>query len=260
MITDSPVIPDEENIDCPFQTTGHGSLICKCAITDGKDATNEVLEGGCLHCDAGKIYRDVGCDAFTAKVAVYSFMRHNPKIRSILCTKRKRQTNLEYCRTCTLVSAPTTIEIVSGARGLFQSDNFYAAYKHIEDARKGLRDGEYDGSITHSISCLESTIKIILDRLGKPYPADQSLSSLWRAVREALEFDTIGSSETITSLLGTLNGTVSHLGGIRNQMGDAHGSGEEIPEVPYMLAELAVNTASTLSTVLIRRYHERGGQ
>jgi hypothetical protein len=253
-------LPDDKNIECPYQAIGMGQLICKCAdTTQGKHSTNESSEITCYNCPAGKIYREVGCDSFSAKVHLLDFTS-KITIENILCKKRKRSTDLEYCRTCSLVTAPTTKEIISTATGLFQSDKFYSAYKHIEDARRDLRDANYDGAITSSVSCLESTMKIILDRLNKPYPSAETLGPLWKSVKEALALEEIVSSESVTPLLGTLTGSLSHLGGMRNKIGDAHGKGELVPDVPYMLAELAINTASTLSTLLIRRYHERGGK
>ena len=252
-------LPDEENIECPFQAIGKGTLICKCSDISPDYTTNVTSPTLCSNCDIGKLYRDIGCDAFTANVIIIRGREKIIRVKSILCTKRKRETNLANCRTCTLVTAPTTKEILSTARGLFQFDDFYSAYQSIEDSRKNLRDGDYDGALTSSVSSLESVMKIILDRLDKPYPQTQDLTSLWKTVREALKSDEISTSDRITPLLNSLFGVVSQLGGIRNQLSDAHGRGEISPEVPYMLAELAINTSSTLSTLLIRRFRQIKG-
>lgn len=139
-------------------------------------------------------------------------------------------------------------------KGLFETEKFYTAYKDLETARKCLRDGDYDGAITSSVSCLESVIKTILDRMDIQYPSDEAVTSLWKAVRVPLQLDTIISTEHTIALLGNLTGTVQYLGGMRNKISDAHGKGEVAPEVPYMLAELAINSASVITTLLIRRY------
>jgi hypothetical protein len=254
-----PLLPDGENIDCPFQANGRGSIICKCAVTSG-NCTNEASELICYKCDAGKIFREVGCDAFTAKIYLAEGCSDTIHIESILCTKRRRQTTLDHCRSCTIVTAPTTKEIISATRELFHSQEFYSAYKNLEDARIGLRDGDYDGAIRSSVSCLESVIKTILDKKELKYPANKSVHSLWKAVKDPLQLDTVVPTDTTTALIGTLSGAVLHLGGMRNQISDAHGKGEVSPEVPYMLAELAINSASTLATLLVRRYIQIRGE
>ena len=47
-----------------------------------------------------------------------------------------------------------------------------------------------------------------------------------------------------------------NLGGMRNELGDAHGRGVIPPAISGNIAELEINTASTLSTVIIRRYSQ----
>ncbi|WP_165076052.1 abortive infection family protein [Methanogenium sp. MK-MG] len=198
----------------------------------------------------------MGCDAFTAKVRLYPPRFNEFYVEQILCTKKKRATTLEQCRECSLVTAPTTKEIITNTVGLFQSETFYSAYQNLEDARKRLRDGDYDGAITQSISCLESVMKTVLDRCDTPHPSDPSVTKLWGSVKKELNFEEFEGADKVISLLGTLSGAVSHLGGVRNHLGDAHGNGEDAPEVPFMFAELAINTSSTLATVIVRRFNQ----
>jgi hypothetical protein len=56
--------------------------------------------------------------------------------------------------------------------------------------------------------------------------------------------------------MNALSGVVTHLGGLRNTLGDAHGKGIFPPDVSESIAELALNTASTLSTAVIRRFNQ----
>lgn len=252
-------LEDDVNIECPYQTIGPGSLICRCADVTIAHSTNEVSDNLCHECDAGKIFREIGCDAFTAKLIIISHHDGSGILnQTIFCKRRKRETTLAYCSECSLVGSPTTRETVATARGLFQNNDFFTAYKQIEDARRSLRDGDFDGTITSSVSSLESVLKNILDRQGVSYPRDETVTSLWKKVRETLTLDAFCSSDSEKFLLSSLTGSVSHLGGIRNQLGDAHGKGEVAPEVPYLIAELSLNTSATLATYIIRRYEQIG--
>ena len=56
--------------------------------------------------------------------------------------------------------------------------------------------------------------------------------------------------------MNALSGVVTHLGALRNALGDAHGKGIFSPDVSENIAELAINTASTISTAIIRRFNQ----
>ena len=151
---------ENDSIDCHLQQVGMGSLICRGARQTGDKTTNEVSPTICFNCDAGKVFRDVGCDAVLPKIRIYPYGGNSFEVESLLCKIRKRETTLVYCRTCNLVNAETTRHIVSAARGLFQAGNFYSAYTDIEKARESIRDGNLENAITRSISCLESIMRI----------------------------------------------------------------------------------------------------
>jgi len=59
--------------------------------------------------------------------------------------------------------------------------------------------------------------------------------------------------------MNSLTGAISHLGGLRNALGDAHGKGVVPPDVPESIAELAINATSTLSTMVVRRFNQVKG-
>jgi len=234
-----------------------GSLICRAARQTGDKTTNEVSPIICFNCDAGKVYRDVGCDAILPKIRIYPLMGGSSfQVESLFCKIRKRETTLEYCQTCNLVNAETTRHIVSTARGLFQAGNFYSAYTDIEKAREAIRDGNLENAITRSISCLESTMRICHEHLNKPLPDKKQVSDLWKSTRTILSFDEIGKPRAAENLMNGLSGVITQLGGLRNTLGDAHGKGIVPPAVSESIAELALNTASTLSTMIIRRYNQ----
>lgn len=248
------VTPKEtDSIDCHLQQVGMGTLLCRAAKQTGDKTTNEVTPTICFNCDAGVVYRDVGCDAILPKIYIPNWGENNARIENLFCKIRKRYTTLDYCRTCELVTAETTKVIVTVTRGLFEAKGFYSAYQDIEKAREGIRDGNFENAITRSIASLESTMRICHDKLGEPLPKKKQVTDLWKSTRTILDFENLDEAGKISTLLNSLSGVVTHLGAIRNAMGDAHGKGVVAPDVSESIAELAINTASTLSTMIIRR-------
>jgi len=251
-----------DNVECPFQQIGLGTLVCAAADTSIQNSTNEVSAIDCANCEAGKIYREVGCDSFSPKIRKLLFVGGSRlEVISILCKITKTQTSLEDCKKCTLTQAPTTKEIVSTARGLFQDEDFYSAFAELEKARKNLRDGQFPTVLTNSLACLESTMKTILEKLKTPVQNPRDNKELWKKIRERLGLDQI---ERVEDLLNTLYGLITKIEGVRDSLSDAHGKGSISVPVSEVIAELMINTCSTLSTTLVRRYKqikiEKGGE
>jgi len=245
---------EKDDISCHLQDIGMGTLICRAAKQRGEHTTNEVNEVICFNCPVGKIYREVGCDAVTPNIRIYH--GNISQINSLFCKIRKRTTTFDYCKKCSLPVAETTRQIVSTARGLFEKYGFYSAYKDIEKARKAIRDGDPEGAVTSSISCLESTMRICHEELKKPLPKKKQLSDLWKSTRDILEFDNMDPTGATETLINSLSGVVIHLAGLRNALGDAHGKGKIPPEASESIAELALNVASSLSTAIIRIFKQ----
>lgn len=248
---------ENDNIDCHLQQIGMGTLICRAARQTGDKTTNEVNPTICFNCPAGKIFREVGCDAVLPKIRIYPFNdRTAKKVEALFCKIRKRDTTLDFCHTCGLVTAETTRKIVSTTRGLFEAHGFYSAYKDIETVRKAIRDGNFENAVTRSISCLESVMRICHEKLRQPLPSKKQVSDLWKSTRNILRFDELDPSGATLGLMNSLSGVVSNLGMLRNKLGDAHGKDLLSPDVTENMAELAINTASTLSTTIIRRFNQ----
>jgi hypothetical protein len=248
---------ENDDISCHLQDIGMGTLICRAAKQTGEHNTNEVNETICFNCPVGKIYREFGCDAITPNIRIYHFNSFH--IHSLFCKIRKRTTDFDYCKNCGLPVAETTRQIVTTAKGLFEKYGFFSAHKDIEKARKAIRDGKFENAVTHSISCLESTMQICHDELGKPLPNKKQVSDLWKSSRNILEFNRMDSTGAAENLLNSLSGVMTHLGDLRNSLSDAHGKGKISPEVSESIAELAINIASGLSTAIIRRYKQIKG-
>jgi hypothetical protein len=246
---------DPTSFDCPFQRIGMGKLICAGAITTMSDSTDEVTPKICKWCEAGRIFREVGCDAFTPEILLSESHDGISLVQcKMLCKIRRDHTHLSDCVKCDLVTSETTKNIISITCGLFKANNFESALNDLEKAKMSLRDGDYPDVITSSISSVESVMRSCLESLGEELPTNKGITGLWKALKKPLALDTIDPSGSTETLLGNLSGAISHLGGLRNNLGDAHGKGIIVPDVPYSLAELSINAASTLSTMIIRRY------
>jgi len=120
---------EKDSIDCHLQQIGMGTLLCRAARQTGDKTTNEVNPTICFNCSAGKIFREIGCDAILPKIKIYPYIGEvSVEVENLFCKIRKRDTNLEYCQTCDLVTAETTRQIITTTRGLFQAQGFYTAY------------------------------------------------------------------------------------------------------------------------------------
>ncbi|MBA7687040.1 hypothetical protein ES703_95500 [subsurface metagenome] len=250
-------LKENDNIDCHLQQVGMGTLLCRAARQTGDKTTNEVNPTICFNCPAGKIFREVGCDAALPKIRIYPYIGGvSFDVGALFCKIRKRETTLDFCRTCGLVTAETTRQTVSTARGLFEAQGFYSAYKDIEKARESIRDGNFENAVTRSIACLESVMRICHEKLEQSLPTKKQVSDLWKSTRNILHFDELDTSGATLNLMNALSGVVTHLGALRNALGDAHGKGIFSPDVSENIAELAINTASTISTAIIRRFNQ----
>jgi len=251
---------ENDNIDCHLQQIGMGTLICRAAKLSGAHSTNEVNPTVCFNCSSGKIYRNIGCNAVLPKIHISPYIGGvSFNVSSLFCKIRKRETTLEFCKTCGLVTAETTRQVVSIVRGLFEAQGFYSAYKDLEKARESIRDGDPEGAITSSIACLESAMTICHDKMNKSLPAKRQVTDLWKSTRIILKFDDLDPTGATLTLVNALSGLVVQLGGLRNALGDAHGKGILSPEVSECIAELAINTASTVATIIIRRFNQITG-
>ena len=255
MLDESTGIHESTEVSCHLQVVAMGGLKCRAAAGTSSSKTDDVTREMCMNCDVGKIYREIGCDVVTARITILrSLSGGYQDIDNIFCSLRKRDVDLESCRKCGLVTAETTREIMAAATGLFEAQGFYSPYKNLEDARKALRDGNYDHAITQSAGCLESTMKCIHDELGEPLPSSKDITGLWKSTRGLLRFDEIEPTDSAVKLVNVLHATVTAIGGLRNSLGDAHGKGTIPPEISENIAELSINTCATLSTMIIRRY------
>lgn len=127
--------------------------------------------------------------------------------------------------------------------------------------RKALerRIADPDGAITAARALIESTCKHILDELKKPYPDNADPSRLWALCAEELNLSPTQHAEpAFRSILGNCQSVVNNLASIRNQIGDAHGTGKRAVKAKPRHAALAVNLAGTMAAFLVSTWMERG--
>jgi len=252
-------IPDDVNIDCLYQKLSYGSMVCV-AVDKSNSATNVVNEKACYNCVAGRIFRELGCKYISPKNVITQHLGQDNQVLtiSLFCLLRKRTTTYEHCCSCNLVNSEFTTGQLRRVLGLFEAAGFKASFDFLIEARDELKKGNPDGCIRASISSLESTLKIVLDKLSKPYPTKEQLTELWKAVKIEL---TLGKETVVIHLeqtIGSLTGAISGIAGIRNDLSDAHGKGLISPEVYESYAELSMNISGSISTFLIRRLKEIG--
>lgn len=108
-------VPNEtDDIGCHLQQVGMGTLICKAARQTGDNTTNETNPEMCFSCPVGKIYRETGCDAVAPKIKLYHYYGDiSVDLDALFCRIKKRETTLEYCKSCGLAVAETTRQIVT---------------------------------------------------------------------------------------------------------------------------------------------------
>ncbi len=247
---------ETDSIECHLQKVGMGTLICS-AARHGDRTTSEVDPTICFNCPAGKVYREFGCDAVLPRLRFFPTSAGVlTRFEGLFCKIRKRDTTLEECEACELVSAETTKRIITTARGLFQADAFYSAYQDIEGARKALRDGNFENAVTRSVSCLESVMRVVHEKLSEPLPSKKQLTDLWKSTRSVLHFERLDETGSTLALLNSLSGVMTHLGGVRNALGDAHGKGTTKADVSASIAELVLNIATTVGTMIVRRFNQ----
>ena len=125
------------------------------------------------------------------------------------------------------------------------------------EIQKGLERVQNDpeGAITIGRTVLESTCKFIADKLEVQYEEDIKLPAIYKSISKNLNLSPAQHTEIIfKQILGGCSSIVNGLGTLRNKLGDAHGKGIKKIKPSPRHAELAVNTAGSMSIFLIKTY------
>jgi hypothetical protein len=232
-----------------------GTLVCRAARQRTGYTTDEVTPAICFSCVAGKTYREVGCDAISPRIEFFaSAAGAVPMYDGLFCEKRRRDTTVEFCLSCGLVDGGASPQVIARAKGIFERAGFASAWQDLTRAAASFADGDYENTLTRSLSCVESVMRTCHEGLKVELPAKKQASDLWRSTRTILRLEHLNQQDPLLSLLSSVGGIIVNLALLRNALGDAHGRGVRRPEVPEYVAELALNTASTAATFLVRRF------
>lgn len=119
------------------------------------------------------------------------------------------------------------------------------------------RSSDPEGAITAARSLLETTCNHIIQNAGAAWPENAELPQLWRIASLQLNLAPEQHQEEIfKSILGNCQSVVGNLAGIRNRLGDAHGTGPRQIRPSARHAELAVNLAGTMAAFLVATWQE----
>lgn len=254
-------LPDDIDISCQYQILAIGGLKCRAANITGNSLSNNCNDDICYKCEAGKIYRELGCKHISPKIWIHQSSSLNIYSnlhilhKELFCSLRKRETNYNYCCSCTLVNSEFTKLRIDETKGLFEASGFKSSLIFLQEAKDKLNNNP-DGCITSSNSSLESTCKTILDKLGESYPDKQQLTNLWDKVKNVFNLGDEIAEPLLKQAIGSITGAIYALAGIRNALSDAHGKGLISSEVYSSYAEITLNLSGSISSFLIRRLKE----
>ena len=144
-------------------------------------------------------------------------------------------------------------QLMTGAASRLNSDSVRDAWS----SAVARRDTDPEGAITMARTLLESTLKTILDDREVPYSERDDLPALYKAVSKQLNLaPDKHTEEAFKRILGGCHSVVVGLGSLRNEAGDAHGSGRRRYRPEARHAALAVNLAGSMSLFLIETHED----
>jgi len=120
------------------------------------------------------------------------------------------------------------------------------------------RNADPEGAVTAARALLETVCKHILDDLNVQYDDGWNLPRLYGATARELALSPAQHAEQVfKQILSGCQSVVEGLGALRNDLGDAHGTGKKAYKPAPRHAELAVNLAGAVSLFLISTHEAR---
>jgi len=129
----------------------------------------------------------------------------------------------------------------------------------IDDFERALASVEEDPAtaVGMASTTLESICKAILDSMGKEYPKDQSLTSLFKAAQSNLSLSPDNHADPdLKRILGGLTNTAAGLASLRTKFSTFHGRGGRQYRLGKRHARLAINAMSAAGLFLLETYEE----
>jgi|GEM_PF-244719 hypothetical protein len=124
-----------------------------------------------------------------------------------------------------------------------------------EQAMHHIDQGQYDTALTQARTLLEEIFCYVLEKKNIKPAAAGKIGDLYKQVREAYNMHTDDNTDKrVKKLLSGLNTIVDAIAEMRNQISDAHGQGEKRISIRDYHAQLAVNSAITISEFILSVY------
>jgi Abortive infection C-terminus len=117
-----------------------------------------------------------------------------------------------------------------------------------------------EGAITAARSLVESVCKLILEELGVEYNDSADLPTLYKTTAKQLKLAPSDHTERQFKQILGCQLIVEGMGSLRNRISDAHGKGRTVYRPGPRQAELAVNVAGTMASLLDVTWEERGAE
>lgn len=127
--------------------------------------------------------------------------------------------------------------------------------QQISKCNAKISSEDYDGAITNARTLVESICIYILEKSGIEYKRNGKLNQLYQAVAEYLKMQPVlYESDSLRQITSGFFSIIQGLSGVRNDMSDAHGKGDNTYKTEERHAKLAVNSAHTVSDYLLESY------
>lgn len=151
---------------------------------------------------------------------------------------------------------PTSNDLVS-TEGL-QKIDFSYVQEHLEKCRAKIDSTDFSGAITNARSLIETVCLYINHSItSKPTTNDGNLIKMYKTVADNLNLSPkVSDEEYVKQVLSGLTSIITGLSHMRNELGDAHGTGPSdiSKRIDEMRARLAVNLAMTFCEFLWRNF------
>lgn len=113
-------------------------------------------------------------------------------------------------------------------------------------------------AITAASAIIEALCKTYIETHGLEMPTTQTIIPLWKATQNALGLNPdrlLGDDQK--QILSGLTSIINGIGSLRTHIGSAHGRGITPPSINSSDARLAINSAHTLVTFAMERWHSK---
>lgn len=140
--------------------------------------------------------------------------------------------------------------------------NFDTVSRDLDRALEAA-DKDPESAITSACSTVESVCRSILIEMGEGLPAKKDVKSLFNAVKKPLGLSPDKKvndelvADDVRKVLGGIATVVEGIAALRTHAGDAHGRESGYKRVDTRIANLAVNSASTISLFLIETWQKK---